>query len=928
MPNIYFKLFSNIILILLSIPGASIQKECDIDDYEMKLSPCDPQSNTQIVSFILLSDCEYPTSIQPTSPLYPYINLHTYNVSCKFCSENETIKFDYTNKILNCEKCPKNTYNNGRNLIISKWSFDILQKYFVVNCFSIDKNNQTNKECSTLSISDDKKYIYSGNVFNNENYYKYIIQIIIPINTNYPGKISLSYKYDSIKSNGEIKFLFDYELLESSNNEIIDYKIFSYDFKKGKHELVIFYSYININNENKKLYINKLKISNISDYTQNECFSINEENCNINSYFDEKNNKCINCKDNEYYLQNFNYKCEIKPKCTNYDFSIKEIGRCINNKKKLIFDNISNNFCISDDNKLIKEKIIDCNSKKSKKNTRNSNILELNLTSITLNNFFDENYGWYQNEKEIFTGIFNQADSTKKLSKTINMLQKRSKVNFAILLNLKTNEEFLIILNEEIKYKYTNIHSNEYINFTINLEQKENKLNFIYKKHFLLKEKIQYYNPVSIKNLKIISLIDQNSQQENKCPSYSYMKNGKCILNEILYNSNEKIKINLFPLKNYQNFLCEEIAGYLCYDNNKFLGPITEIHSDKKIQNSIITKNNIINSYINNEETDPLFYISLFEPLHPIFHDYMYLTNEIDDNTKGHIFGLFTNIQNTDNHNLFNDYIYGLNKNNFFGKNDYFNNSKIIKVIANDIKNIFLIKKSINILYRSGVFIEFSEGDTCIYDHTKKFKSYIYLRCAKSEFSIPTLTFIKNNKCTYIFQWDTPYACKNCLKDDIVHYEATKCKNGIRNYIFESNEECLIFNSSEKNYDGNNMDFNENIIDFNNIFEKNIFPKNLRNLLVDKKLPKIIEVENSKQLKKFKFTFIEKNIYQMKCRFYEDFSWKIIIIVLVVIILHVIVIICVIVFCCKYRNVKYKYRKIMIEKEYSDSYNNKKIKNK
>ena len=90
-------------------------------------------------------------------------------------------------------------------------------------------------------------------------------------------------------------------------------------------------------------------------------------------------------------------------------------------------------------------------------------------------------------------------------------------------------------------------------------------------------------------NLNNIS--ESNNFLQRECPSYTHEINNTCILNDILYNDNEKIKINIFPLKQYQTYICDELAGNLCYENHKFIGPIS-------LNNNL---NNLIGSVSYNE---------------------------------------------------------------------------------------------------------------------------------------------------------------------------------------------------------------------------------------------------------------------------------------------------------------------------------------
>ena len=94
----------------------------------------------------------------------------------------------------------------------------------------------------------------------------------------------------------------------------------------------------------------------------------------------------------------------------------------------------------------------------------------------------------------------------------------------------------------------------------------------------------------------------------------------------------------------------------------------------------------------------------------------------------------------------------------------------------------------------------------------------------------------------------------------------TKCKNGFRNYLFYANEECSIFNCSNDDLIGNNIQFNDKIINFNGELLSKLFfgnnrdkKDNFRNIEKNENLnPKIININNEKQLKNLSLIFLRK----------------------------------------------------------------------
>ena len=75
-------------------------------------------------------------------------------------------------------------------------------------------------------------------------------------------------------------------------------------------------------------------------------------------------------------------------------------------------------------------------------------------------------------------------------------------------------------------------------------------------------------------------------------------------------------------------------------------------------------------------------------------------------------------------------------------------NVKIKKNIAAQINKIQLVPKTIDSNKRLGIVIDYTEGDTCLSDPSKRYKTYLYLKCNKFEISTPRLVKVKDNGCT------------------------------------------------------------------------------------------------------------------------------------------------------------------------------------
>ena len=948
---------------------------CTIDDYKIKLYPCDKETQTRNISIYLSSKCSLPNNITKDNPIYPYYTLPTYNVSCIDCSNNEKIVYNPQLNNIICQKCPNNTYSSKDFKIVENWSEEIINQNFIVKCISVGQNDyKEDKDCTKLTITKNKTFIESGTLLGDRK--KYIIQIIILFHSENWGKFILSYKKDTknygIYSNGALKIYYDYDLIKYDYKENQDYIDFSYDFPPGDHQILILYNYDQYDIVSPmKLYIKSLELINIRD-SPTEC-KMKNDICPLNHYFNKENNTCIKCEDNEFVLYGLTslYKCVPKKECSKYDIEIIDIGKCdpISKTKIIRYDFISSQFCFVEndhENKFEKEKKIKCENKeinfeeKCIPGHRFSYDYRLDLSNIKLSEFFDENNGWYSNEEEIYTGIYNIVGEKKELVKLVKINEINSYICFDLELNLQKGEEFNIIINSNNTHKFNSENSQKIKYFlNISLIEIDNKIELTYIKNSQIE--INYKNPVLIKNIRVhgssdlftekklvpcaideISLDDcskckkcgfnydvdkknnkcvlSNGKVEkmDRCPSYTYENNNKCILNEILHQSEEKIKINLSLLKQYQKYICKELSGNICYENDKFIGPIAQYGKNNKYIINNLLKNLEENNYTDIKEMElmkfknPLFFISIFEPSSISLIDYLYFEKE--NSLPGHIFALFSPEKKSNF--LFSEN--SINDENEENNNNSFTFSKKLKItISYNIEKIFIISKTLNARYKSGLLIEFSEGDKCLNDYSRKYKAYIYLKCAKYQISFPELIDTFDNECTFLFQWDTPYACKNCLTKDIGFYEVTKCKNGIRNYLFSSNEECIIFNGSDPTLKGYNISYNDKTINFeDDLLQKLFFKKDLKRKVSSSsnmestETNKLINIKNEKQLKKFKFDFIEKEIYQEKCYFYDDFSFRVKLIILVITCIYIIVIILTIIYCCKYKSIKNKYERI------------------
>ncbi len=602
---------------------------------------------------------------------------------------------------------------------------------------------------------------------------------------------------------------------------------FFYSYEKIENKMPLrFYitNFILIGLED-KIYDCEKCINSVSPEGSDRCFS-----CDFKEYYDYDKKECVLCPQGEFFDGNEN-KCVKMINCNDFDYIIDSISECVHNKKNISFIPLENTYC-DDKDKLKRIISIDCLKEKDDENLCSegmiySNYFNYEFTGILLKDFFDENKGFNSNDKGIFTGNYLNHENEKVLRKKIIIGESGGSIKISFNLDLTNSEGFTIIIDSKTFF-YTNIKKNISINeilspCKITLEILYEKIEGFLKinNSVLITELIIYGSKlshikklikcpkgsISIDNCSKCFFCPENQvpdkmqksciECENgsikqdffceKCPIYTYNYMTNCLLNEVILQSQDLLRFNLYPLKEYIQKICSDQSGILCY-NNSFIGPVSLI--EKKSSN-------------NTKDKKDLFFISLFEPKTINIFDFANdeKSNEIK---KGFIFGLFT-VQNHQTQININKL--GINLTN--------TNVKIKKNIASTIKKIEILPNSIDANRKLGLFIEYNEGDICLSDHTKRYKSYLYLRCNKYEISSPKLLKVKDNNCTYIFEWPSPNICKNCVVKEIQSYDKGTCHYGKRPIIFNSDDNCLIFNISGTNLRGGEIEYTNSLCDQN-----------------------------------------------------------------------------------------------------------------
>ena len=928
------------IVLLFSIPSTITSTPCTESDYQQYFSECDPKTNTRNVTIYLTKECENVQITDPSNPLSVYSTLPTITIQCGLkCPAGEIMRLDPIKKEAVCQKCPEDTYSVGGDFKVNnKWTQDNLKK-FDINCYAIGISGyKKNEDCTGILISPDKTMIMSGDITGNQ--VKYFVQVMYFFKAKNAGRVILQYKKDSVKeisyNNGDFKFFFDYDYVTGDSEPDTPWRTIYHDFQPGEHEIVLFYWYLKTTKQPLRFYIKSFEIIGIDDaaYKCEKCVnSVAPEgsdhcySCQSNFYYDQQEEDCVKCPDTQFSIPNSfgGNSCMAKKICSDYEYEVTSISKCVDKKKNITYNALQPCYCLDEKN-INRTETVSCEKEEDEEENKcgqgmfKISSFKYDFKTIMINEFFKENSGWKCNGKEIYSGIYINESVEKILSKSFNITSQNAYMEIKIEMNLDQSEILKIKTNKE-----TTVFSNVKKTITqhYDLDIGENTLTFIYEKNSNV---LKIENGVSISTINIfgsdlssevkyqkcpigtIGLKDCTKCVECKpneipdknqtycikcqngihqiinnesvcvdCPPYTFLDSTKCRLNDVVYNDEAKLKFNLAPMKDWLDKLCSAQSGILCYENS-FIGPISNITVQDEGQSST---------------SHDLFFISLFEPKTVNIYDFSY-DEEANKYKQGHIFGLFSvnnpvSEQENNNTDVFMDH------------NITFQNVKIKKNIAAQINKIQLVPKTIDSNKRLGIVIDYTEGDICLSDPSKRYKTYLYLKCNKYEISTPRLVKVKDNGCTYIFEWNSPYICKNCITSELSNFERGACKNNRRQVIFTSNDDCLIFNASNPELIGYDKSYPGNLLTDNNMLSM-LTKFSLRN-------NDVVIVKEGESVT-FPFEYIESKIYHEPCTFVDniDKNWKKYL--LIIPILYLITLVLVICYCCKYRRIKSEYEKL------------------
>ena len=275
--------------------------------------------------------------------------------------------------------------------------------------------------------------------------------------------------------------------------------------------------------------------------------------------------------------------------------------------------------------------------------------------------------------------------------------------------------------------------------------------------HFL---QVSYSN-VYIKAIEIDNTISGGGYAcvdtlEKECPEGEELRKGKCHqckANTVKFNKGNEFKCEKCPLLTISNSENTHCILKDIIEEYKYRYLYSYIFNNEYRDFSVRPFTNTIDGI------KYTFYISIRNPFQ--------YENLCDD------FVLFN-----ENTNDFNSFIYAMKTSD---------GNQLIN-LGRTIEDVKLSKIKDN----KGILIKYTNGDTC--KNNKKFDSYLFLRCDKSSYIVPSLQHIKllnKNDCTFYFEYRSRSFCPICLKREI-NSTSILYHNHTKVITYKENNDCVI----------------------------------------------------------------------------------------------------------------------------------------
>jgi hypothetical protein len=342
------------------------------------------------------------------------------------------------------------------------------------------------------------------------------------------------------------------------------------------------------------------------------------------------------------------------------------------------------------------------------------------------------------------------------------------------------------------------------------------------------------------------------------------MESDSCELLEVIHNKKIGQKYTISGLKTQIAKQCNDETE-ICYNN--FIGPVID-HKENYI-----------------------FYISTFKQDSINITDFT-IIDDVAQRCTGHIFALVDT------------------KDQLRNPAQY---TKDGKAIITRVKSMVNIGSKINKVYVSpvkanlGLVLEYTEGDQCPYDLTKRYSSYFIITCDKGSIHNSPKYVGKSDNCTFVFVLTSKYGCPICIKED-VETMRLGCINGHQNIMYHENFQCITDSTTDNttlgaSYSNNNLTnvISQNIIN-NCPALKYYYSRQFTN--GQAMLMTLKEYDNKTDDQVYVASLNES----VPCNYFENIDNSLIILVIVLPSIYLIVTILVCVIYCKYKRIRSKYQ--------------------
>lgn len=726
--------------------------------------------------------------------------INVTSFECKECIEGTTEYYDdKLNKII-CIPCPKNSYSTGSFNKKYRGQYGEFNRYFIQteqfnpSC-GVFKNNiqQNNISCKGWEINSNSQSIDINNKNINNSTPDQELEIrsdfrLFSKNFLYSEFLITFHYSNNIENNTESLFTIEinhHKEFEIYLNDTKNTNTFTFSKMTDTVDNMINFAFKSKLINNISLSIDSIEIKGVigNNNTCKPCSIPSPEGspfcgaCDIYSYYDEKEKSCLNCP-SKYFTRRpgsiGRNKCVQIPLCDPFAFKRKISPYCnqeTNKFDEIYYQKVNNCFICPGEEKIVSKLIeedlkngleincFDCpigtyksfeppnryiclpckpHTFSSEKNKLQCEICPHNSSTQNIEYFFFPSH-----QKTIKTEI-----------KTNHITKEQGILRIVYTQLVKENNDFW---DSQIKLLIDDSELYDLINSptdVIYLSEGKHIIRLVHVPSNYIINYISIQNSVHgggyacNENFKAPIHV-QSSQCFNHPDSYYEPKNKTCV------------KCPIYTLPNQQKTGCD-IAPFISYKKENLyfnLEQIQDMAESVCQSNPSLCFNNYFGPLINPLNQNELFFFSR------IIMDSIF-TDKKRDLSKGYIYrlGSFHNIEDE---------------------------------VETSLGSTIDFIKILNSKESKGLVIKLVNGDKCDKDVNKQYSSFVLLRCENHKNSMEIPKLIKQEKCTYYFEWKTSVGCPICLKSQVWSVESRCIDSEKFQYNFEEEELCTLAHFEE-----------------------------------------------------------------------------------------------------------------------------------